>query len=176
MGVSVAVWPEIDSVRTCFLLCRQTSRRVRLPNRVHNAIALTGVSRENPGIAGPIGSIREDPCSSVAQFFATLGSPLSDAVGPSGTRPASHSSAPPRAKMNGPSQIIQNSGIETDQGILVNRHLQTSIPDIYAAGDVAQGLDFSTGEYSVQAIQPTATDHGYLAACNMCGATDAIHQ
>ena len=72
--------------------------------------------------------------------------------------------------------FIQGSGIETNQGILVNRHLQTSIPDIYAAGDVAQGLDFSTGEYSVQAIQPTATDHGYLAACNMCGATDAVHQ
>ena len=72
-------------------------------------------------------------------------------------------------------EFIQGSGIETDQGILVNRHLQTSIPDIYAAGDVAQGLDFSTGEYSVQAIQPTATDHGHLAARNMSGATNAVH-
>lgn len=72
--------------------------------------------------------------------------------------------------------FIQGSDIETDQGILVDRHLQTSIPEIYAAGDVAQGLDFSTGEYSVQAIQPTATDHGHLAARNMYGATDAVHQ
>ena len=41
--------------------------------------------------------------------------------------------------------------------------------DIYAAGDVAQGLDFCTGEYAVHAIQPTAADHGHLAATNMSG-------
>jgi NAD(P)H-nitrite reductase large subunit len=34
---------------------------------------------------------------------------------------------------------------------------------------VAQGLDFSTGDYAVHAIQPTATEHGYLAAVNMSG-------
>lgn len=65
--------------------------------------------------------------------------------------------------------FLESSGINIDQGILVNRQLQSSDPNIYAAGDVAQGLDFSTGEYSVQAIQPTATDHGRIAALNMCG-------
>ncbi len=72
--------------------------------------------------------------------------------------------------------FLQNSGIEIDHGILVDRHLQTNISDIYAAGDVAQGLDFSTGEYSVQAIQPTATDHGVIVALNMAGAKEAIHR
>ena len=38
---------------------------------------------------------------------------------------------------------------------------------MYAAGDCAQGKDFSTGGYSVQAIQPTAVEHGKLAASNM---------
>lgn len=65
--------------------------------------------------------------------------------------------------------FLKDSGIKTDQGILVDRHLRTSDENVYAAGDVAQGMDFSTGEYSVQAIQPTAADHGQLAARNMAG-------
>lgn len=68
-------------------------------------------------------------------------------------------------------QFLDGSGVKTDEGILVDRYLQTSVPDVYAAGDVAQGLDFNTGEYTVQAIQPTAADHGRLAANNMAGYT-----
>ena len=55
--------------------------------------------------------------------------------------------------------------------MLVDNHLASSAADVYAAGDVAQGLDFSTGEYTVQAIQPTAADHGRIAASNMAGRT-----
>ncbi len=65
--------------------------------------------------------------------------------------------------------LLAGTDIKTDQGILVNRHLQSSNESIYAAGDVAQGIDFSTGNYEVQAIQPTATDHGRIAALNMAG-------
>jgi NADPH-dependent 2,4-dienoyl-CoA reductase/sulfur reductase-like enzyme len=71
--------------------------------------------------------------------------------------------------------FLVDGGIETDQGILVNRRMQTNHPDIYAAGDVAQGLDFSTGAYSVQAIQPTASEHGQVAARNMAGLKNALH-
>lgn len=72
-------------------------------------------------------------------------------------------------------ELLHGTGIEVNQGILTNDRFQTSDPDIYAAGDVAQGRDFSTGEYSVQAIQPTAVDHGRTAALNMAG-RDARHQ
>ncbi len=72
-------------------------------------------------------------------------------------------------------QFLEGSGIETDSGILVDDRLQSSHPDIYAAGDVCQGKDFSTGEYSVQAIQPTAADHGRIVAMNMAG-RDTEHQ
>ena len=65
--------------------------------------------------------------------------------------------------------FLEGSGIETKDGIVVNDYLQTSVDDIYAAGDVAQGKDLSTGEYHVQAIQPTAVDHGRIAALNMAG-------
>jgi NAD(P)H-nitrite reductase large subunit len=65
--------------------------------------------------------------------------------------------------------FLEGSGVEADQGILVNEHLETSAAGVYAAGDVAQGRDFSTGGYSVQAIQPTAVEHGQVAASNMAG-------
>lgn len=71
--------------------------------------------------------------------------------------------------------FLEGSGIETEFGVLVNNRLQTSDPDVYAAGDVCQGKDFSTGEYSVQAIQPTAADHGRIAAMNMAGKV-TVHQ
>jgi NAD(P)H-nitrite reductase large subunit len=73
-------------------------------------------------------------------------------------------------------EFLEGSGVKTDQGVLIDRHMQTSVADIYAAGDVAQGLDFSTGDYSVQAIQPTAADHGQLAARNMAGLKGAAHR
>jgi NAD(P)H-nitrite reductase large subunit len=72
-------------------------------------------------------------------------------------------------------QFLDGSGLETDFGVLVNDRLQSNVSDIYAAGDVCQGKDFSTGEYSVQAIQPTAADHGRIAAMNMAG-KDTAHQ
>lgn len=68
------------------------------------------------------------------------------------------------------------SDLDTDTGILVNRQMQTSHPDIYAAGDVAEGIDFSTGNYSVQAIQPTAADHGMTAALNMSEGHQLVHR
>ena len=65
--------------------------------------------------------------------------------------------------------FLDGSGVKVGQGVLIDRHFRTSVDGVYAAGDVAQGLDFCTGEYAVHAIQPTATDHGHLAAVNMSG-------
>ena len=65
--------------------------------------------------------------------------------------------------------FLEGSGITVDEGIIVDKNMQTNIVDIYASGDVAQGKDFCTGEYAVQAIQPTATEHGLIAAQNMVG-------
>jgi len=72
--------------------------------------------------------------------------------------------------------FLQGSGIETDQGILVDDYLQTNIPGVYAAGDAAQGRDFSTGDCSVQAIQTTAVEHARIAAANMVGGTQIRHE
>ncbi|MCP5088209.1 MAG: NAD(P)/FAD-dependent oxidoreductase, partial [Rhodobacteraceae bacterium] len=65
--------------------------------------------------------------------------------------------------------FLDGSGIDTDEGVLVNDMLETSISGVFAAGDCAQGPDFSTGGNAVHAIQPTATEHGHIAALNMTG-------
>jgi len=71
--------------------------------------------------------------------------------------------------------MLEGTDIDIDQGVLVNKSMQTSNADVYAAGDVAQGVDFSTGNQEVQAIQPTAVDHGRIAALSMAGGSDEHH-
>lgn len=66
-------------------------------------------------------------------------------------------------------ELVQGSGIAVDQGILVSDRLETNIPGIYAAGDVAQGPDLLGDKPAVHAIQPTAVDHGRVAGANMAG-------
>lgn len=65
--------------------------------------------------------------------------------------------------------FLEGSGIRTKTGVKVNEYLKTNAKDIYAAGDVAEAKDLSTGEFSVLAIQPVAADHGRIAALNMLG-------
>jgi NAD(P)H-nitrite reductase large subunit len=72
-------------------------------------------------------------------------------------------------------EMLEGTDIKIDLGVLVNGSMQTSNDDVYAAGDVAQGIDFSTGNFEVQAIQPTATDHGRIAALNMAGHATENH-
>ena len=66
-------------------------------------------------------------------------------------------------------ELIRDSGIATDQAILVNDRMQTNFPFIYAAGDVAQGPDLLGAAPVVHAIQPTAVDHGRIAGASMAG-------
>ncbi|MDH3375463.1 MAG: FAD-dependent oxidoreductase [Gammaproteobacteria bacterium] len=65
--------------------------------------------------------------------------------------------------------FLEGSGINTDLGVIVDDHLQSNVADVYAAGDVAQGPDFSTGQSEIHAIQPTASEHARIAAANMAG-------
>ncbi len=65
--------------------------------------------------------------------------------------------------------FLEGSGIAFDHGVLVDNRLMTSIPNVFAAGDVCQGRDFSSGGRRVQAVQLTTSEHGRIAAANMCG-------
>jgi NAD(P)H-nitrite reductase large subunit len=66
--------------------------------------------------------------------------------------------------------FLKDSGISVEKGVLVDQHLRTKeFPNIYAAGDCAQGPDLLGGERAIHAIQPTAIDHGRIAGANMAG-------
>jgi NAD(P)H-nitrite reductase large subunit len=65
--------------------------------------------------------------------------------------------------------FLQGSGIALGQGILVDGNLQSSVPGIYAAGDVAEATDCLTGKRQLNAIQPNAVEQGRIAALNMAG-------
>lgn len=69
--------------------------------------------------------------------------------------------------------FLEGSGIAIADGVVIDRHMETSVPGIYAAGDVAAGFDFMTGGHDVHAIQPTASEHGRCAALNMAGRASA---
>lgn len=64
--------------------------------------------------------------------------------------------------------FLEGGGVELEEGgIRIDEHMQSSVKDIYAAGDVAYGMDFTSGNFGIQAIQPTAVDHARAAAHNM---------
>jgi NAD(P)H-nitrite reductase large subunit len=64
---------------------------------------------------------------------------------------------------------LAGSGIEVHQGVVVDDHLRSNVPNVYAAGDVAEGRDAVTGERAVHAIEPTAMEHGRVIGANMAG-------
>ena len=64
---------------------------------------------------------------------------------------------------------LKGSGVEVQQGIVVDEHLRSNVPNVYAAGDVAQGRDLISGQTAVHAIEPTAQEHGRVVGANMAG-------
>jgi len=65
--------------------------------------------------------------------------------------------------------FLQGSGIDTQQGVVVDSTMRSSVPDIYAAGDACEGADWGTDNTAVHAIQPVAAETARIAALNMCG-------
>lgn len=66
-------------------------------------------------------------------------------------------------------ELAEQAGLDTDRGILVDEFLQTSDPDIYAAGDVIEIQDVSTGKRVASATWFNAVLQGKFAAYNMAG-------
>jgi NAD(P)H-nitrite reductase large subunit len=66
-------------------------------------------------------------------------------------------------------EFVSGSGITTDWGIYVDDRMATSIPGIFAAGDVAEAADWLTGDRFVHAIFPNAVAQAPIAAANLLG-------
>lgn len=61
--------------------------------------------------------------------------------------------------------------IKLNRGIPVNEFMETNVPHIYAAGDVAETKDVVTGHTGLTPIWPNASAQGRAAAYNMAGHT-----
>ncbi len=70
--------------------------------------------------------------------------------------------------------FLEGSGVKVGDGILVDARMQTSVPGIYAAGDVTEAAGFHSGRPQLNAIQPNAADQARVAAANMAGAQTAM--
>lgn len=65
--------------------------------------------------------------------------------------------------------FVPKDKIHLDLGIVVDNHLQTSVPGIFAAGDVAQAMDVVRNQTWVNAIWPVAAEQGVVVGSNMAG-------
>ncbi len=65
--------------------------------------------------------------------------------------------------------FLEGSGIAIDSGIVVDEHMRTNLPGVFAAGDVAEARERVSGKPLVNAIQPNAVEQGRIAAANMAG-------
>ena len=65
--------------------------------------------------------------------------------------------------------LVDSTNIETDRGVLVNRHFETSVKDIYAAGDCAEFREVPEGDPPVEQLWYTGRMQGECLARNLCG-------
>jgi NADPH-dependent 2,4-dienoyl-CoA reductase/sulfur reductase-like enzyme len=65
--------------------------------------------------------------------------------------------------------FLKGSGVQCANGVLIDTRMRSNVAGVYAAGDVAEGIDPSTGKRAVHAIQPTAVEQARVAALNMAG-------
>lgn len=65
--------------------------------------------------------------------------------------------------------LAREAGLAIDRGILANEYLQSSDPDIFVAGDVAQVYDPMSKRSIIDSLWGPAREQGYAAGLNMTG-------
>jgi len=63
--------------------------------------------------------------------------------------------------------LLKDAGAEVNRGVIVDERMKTTVENIYAAGDCAEGYDASLGARRVLAILPNAYMQGHAAGVNM---------
>ena len=66
-------------------------------------------------------------------------------------------------------ELAREAGLAIDRGVLANEYLQTSDPDIYVAGDVAQVYDPLSKRSIIDSLWGPAREQGHVAGLNMAG-------
>jgi nitrite reductase (NADH) large subunit len=66
-------------------------------------------------------------------------------------------------------ELVSGTDIKVNRGIVVDRCMSTSYPDVYACGDAAEAYDFIYGANRLTPIWPNAYIGGRVAGYNMAG-------
>lgn len=70
--------------------------------------------------------------------------------------------------------LLSPWGAEINMGLIVNNYMETSLANIYAAGDVAEHYDLAQGKRALTAVWPAAANQGRVAGLNMAGEPKAF--
>ncbi len=65
--------------------------------------------------------------------------------------------------------LVQDAGGEVNRAIIIDEKCQTSVADVYAAGDCCESIDYISGDRNVLPILPNAYMQGEIAGRNMAG-------
>lgn len=71
--------------------------------------------------------------------------------------------------------LAKEAGLKVDDGIMVNERLETSVPDIFAAGDAANFFHSLLGKRTRVEHEDNAVQMGKTAGRNMAGANEAYY-
>ncbi len=67
-------------------------------------------------------------------------------------------------------ELVAGTSMKLNRGIVVDNFMQTSVPDVYASGDVAEAYDFILNQNRLLPLWPLAVLEGRVAGYNMAGA------
>ena len=65
--------------------------------------------------------------------------------------------------------FLRGSDVQTEQGIIVDERMRTSAENLYAAGDVSQGMNLLSGKKEILGLWGNACYQGRTAGINMAG-------
>ena len=71
-------------------------------------------------------------------------------------------------------ELVKDAGGEVSRGVVTDEKQQTSLKNVYAAGDCAESFDITSGARKVLALLPNAYRQGYTAGVNMAGGEAAF--
>jgi NAD(P)H-nitrite reductase large subunit len=66
-------------------------------------------------------------------------------------------------------ELVAGTEVKTNRGIVVDGSMQTSVPNVYASGDVAEAYDFILNQNRQLPLWPLAVLEGRVAGYNMAG-------